>query len=64
MTYLANGAFAAVLSASVGLWQPIPLALGAGLLPVLALMWAPPPRPSDVMRPSWPGREHDAGSAT
>jgi putative membrane protein len=41
VTYLANCLFAAVLSASVGLWQPIPLALVAGLLPILVLIRLP-----------------------
>jgi uncharacterized membrane protein len=36
-TYLANCLFAAVLSASVGLWQPIPLAIVAGLAPIAVL---------------------------
>ena len=39
LIYLANFAFAAGLSASVGLWQPIPLALASGLAPVAVLTW-------------------------
>jgi uncharacterized membrane protein len=39
--YAANFAFAAGLSASVGLWQPIPLALAFGLVPVGLLWWRP-----------------------
>jgi putative membrane protein len=55
VTYLANCLFAAVLSASVGLWQPIPLAVVAGLLPILALTWTPgsgsrEPRPATGLR--------------
>lgn len=42
VTYLANCLFAAFLSASVGLWQPIPLALAAGLLPTVLLAWGSP----------------------
>jgi putative membrane protein len=39
-TYLANLVFAAVLSASVGLWQPIPLAIALAAAP-LALLLVP-----------------------
>ena len=39
--YAANFVFAAGLSASVGLWQPIPLALAFGLVPVCLLSWMP-----------------------
>lgn len=49
VTYLANGIFAGVLSASVGLWQPIPLAILFGLAPVALLAWKPRSR-----RPSQP----------
>lgn len=48
VTYLANCLFAAVLSLSVGLWQPIPLALAAGLLPIVALSWTSPARSDGV----------------
>lgn len=37
--YVANCLFAAVLSASVGLWEPIPLSLAFGLAPVALLVW-------------------------
>jgi putative membrane protein len=38
--YVANGVFAGVLSASVGLWEPIPLCIAFGLVPVALLAWA------------------------
>ena len=39
--FVANCAFAAVLSASVGLWQPIPLAIVCGLAPLAILAILP-----------------------
>ena len=38
--YIANCAFAAVLSASVGLWQPIPLCVAFALAPTALLAGA------------------------
>lgn len=39
VTYLANVAFAGVMSASVGLWQPIPLAIAFAVAPVALVFW-------------------------
>jgi putative membrane protein len=46
VVYLANGVFAAVLSASVGLWEPIPLCIVFGLAPVVLLAWTGNRRPA------------------
>jgi putative membrane protein len=51
-TYLANHAFAAVLSASVGLWAPIPLAILFGLAPVVVLIALAPGARPRLLRPS------------
>jgi uncharacterized membrane protein len=45
VTYLANLAFAAVLSASVGLWPPIPLAIVLAAAPLALLLVPTPDRP-------------------
>jgi putative membrane protein len=46
VVYIANCVFAGVLSASVGLWEPIPLCIVFGLAPVALLAWAGGRRPA------------------